>query len=689
MDLKKHTRRDFLRLTGLSAAGVIVAACAGEPEVAQPTAEAPTAAPAEPTVKPAEPTATKAAEATAGPTAEATATKEEAAAPGKYKESPMLAERVAAGELPPVDERVPEEPMVIEPYESIGQFGGTLAIGGVEQNIYAYEMNHVMGWANWQRISKDTGHAEPNVLKGYEMSPDFTQLTCMMRKGLRWSDGEPCTTADIQFWYEDILLNEEITPVPGQWFRVGGTMMTLDVVDDYTYKLTFAQPNPSFVLVNMAHCYGFWDDQTFVPAHYLKQFHIKYNDKANDLAKEAGFDFWYQLLGRENSRAQSVNRPRLNAYMPVRDTPSVGFMERNPFFWAVDTEGNQLPYIDKVTSDKAADISILDAKVVGGQYDFAAHQMNIMNYATYNEAAQAANARMVLWQSGKGSEVVYNVNCNWPDQEWGTVFQDDRFRQAMSLAINRADINNVIYFGNASETQMTVIPVSRHYKPEYAQAYAQLDLDEANRLLDEMGLEWNAGHSHRTWPTSKKDIIIGWDLVETETPKGPITELVTEYLKDVGVEIQWKSITRTLLTQKMAANEEPMSTWHGDETADTLFLRRPKFFVPLDGDESAWAPLWGRWYNTGGEQGEEPPQVIKDLYNWMDEYNLTDKLEPAANVLSSQAEHVWTIGTVGNAPHPLWCRNTLKNVSETGGFWTWDTLWTYTEFPEQWYLEQA
>jgi peptide/nickel transport system substrate-binding protein len=131
-----------------------------------------------------------------------------------------------------------------------------------------------------------------------------------------------------------------------------------------------------------------------------------------------------------------------------------------------------------------------------------------------------------------------------------------------------------------------------------------------------------------------------------------------------------------------------MSLWHGDESADTLFLRRPKFFAPLDGDESCWGALWGRWYNTKGEQGEEPPQYIKDLYNWMDEYNLTDLDEPAANVLASQAEHIWTIGAIGNAPHPVLVRNTLKNVSQTGGFWTWDTGWTWTEFPEQWFFAE-
>ncbi|NLX43763.1 MAG: hypothetical protein GXY79_09845, partial [Chloroflexi bacterium] len=119
---------------------------------------------------------------------------------------------------------------------------------------------------------------------------------------------------------------------------------------------------------------------------------------------------------------------------------------------------------------------------------------------------------------------------------------------------------------------------------------------------------------------------------------------------------------------------------------DILFLRRPKFFMPLDGDESCWSVLWGRWYNSKGAQGEEPPAEIKELYDLLDEYMLTDGQEPARIVLESQAANIWTIGTVGNSPHPLIVRNTMHNVSETG-YWGWDSLWTYPEFPEQWWLE--
>ena len=679
MVANKYSRRSFLRLAGLSSASVLVAACAGEPEVVEKIVKETVEV-----IKEVEKEVTVIVE----KEAEIEPAVATPAGPSKFRESPMLTERVAAGDLPPVDERLPEEPEVAEIVDQIGTYGGTITVASLSSNLFGGDggSGRAMDCPNWLRINHDLTGAVPHIVKAWTVSDDYTQIICELRKGLKWSDGQPLTTEDIRFWYEDILNNTDVTPVAHEWFRWGDDMMQLAIADDYNFTLTFAQPHPSFVIVCMAHQYGFWGDQTFVPAHYLKQFHLKYNDKAGDLAKEAGFDFWYQLLGREMSRGQSIDRPRLENYVPLRDTPQMTFFERNPFFGEVDPEGNQLPYIDKMNVDRCADLSILDAKTVGGNYDFAAQELRILNYATYNEGAKTSNAHMALWSSGKGSEVVYNVNMNWSDEEWRTVFQDDRFRQALSLAIDRSDINNVVYFGNAAETQMTVIPTSRHFRPEFAQAYAEHDVDKANALLDDLGLEWNSAKSHRLWPTSKKPIIIAWDMVETETPKGPITELVTEYWKAIGIEIQWKSVTRQLLAEKIESNQEPMSLWHGDETADTLFLRRSYSFLPYEGDESCWGILWGRWWNTRGEAGEEPPAEMKRLFEWQEEYNITDSDEPARNVLAAQAEHVYTIGTVGMAPHPLFVRDSLRNVKEAG-YWTWDGLWAFPEFPETWFFE--
>ncbi len=231
-------------------------------------------------------------------------------------------------------------------------------------------------------------------------------------------------------------------------------MMKLDIIDDYTFKLTFDVPNPSFTLVNMAHRYGFGQGH-FVPAHYLKQFHIKYNDQADELATAAGFDFWYQLHGRENDRGQSLDRSRLESHIPVQDTPSMSFWERNPYYHAVDPEGNQLPYVDALTHDKCADLSILDAKTVGGQYDFACYELRILFYATY---AEGGNIETRAWASpGKGGRCVYNVNAGWhTDEDWREVFSG-LMAPPGTLAGDQCQRDQRHDAGNAAE-RSTVIP---------------------------------------------------------------------------------------------------------------------------------------------------------------------------------------------------------------------------------------
>jgi peptide/nickel transport system substrate-binding protein len=672
MDLQKSTRRDFLRLSAFATAGVALAACA------QPTTPA---APDAPDAPATQPTTAPAAQQPAAPAQP----QQPAEMPAKYSESPFLADRVASGALPPVDERLPEEPMVVYPEESVGQYGGTLRVGTISANLFGGDIGRVGPTVpTLLRISKDARGAVPNVLKDWEMSDDFMTLNLYFRKGMKWSDGAPVTADDWMFFWEDVMLNPDINPVVGQWFRVGGENMQVSKLDDYTVQIEFAAPNPSFVLVNLAHRYGMWGDN-ILPGHYLKEFHATYNDKANDLAKAGGFDFWYQYFGNRRNPDQNADVPHLRSHMVTNVQPDMLVLERNPYFWMVDPEGNQLPYIDRITADRVAEKSLLDAKAVAGQYDFCGMETNIQNYSTYDGASAQGNFRIQLWRSGKGSEVVYNVNMNWPEPAIRETFSDIRFRRALSVAINREEINDIIYYGNGTPSQMTVVPQSRFFKQEYADAWAQYDPDLANELLDEMGLEWDAQRRNRLFPNGQP-LTIQWDLFESETPKGPITELVKEYWEAVGIQIEYQSVTRTLLTQKIQSNEEPMSTWHGDETMDTLFHRRPKFFAPIHGDESTWGQLWGQWYNTKGAEGEEPPDEIKALYDSLDNYLRTDEDQYGHIALASNAENLWTIGTIANGPHPLIVNNKLKNLSPDG-FWTWDYLWAIPTWPEQLYFE--
>ena len=611
------------------------------------------------------------------------------ALPTKYNESPVLSAKVASGELSPVDERMAAEPLVVYPYEEIGEYGGTFRVVSQSTNLFGADTGLVGASVQpFLRIAPNLQEAVPNTLKDWQMSDDLTTITCFMRRGLKWSDGEPVTADDMMFWYEDVLLNEEITPRIPTDFRPGEKPMRVEKIDDYTFRMQFAVPNPAFVLANMAHTLGF-GNYHFEPAHYVRQFHITYNPKAKDLATEAGFDEWFQNYGQKRNPDQNAAVPTLRAYVATEDTPDTTFLSRNPYFWQMDSEGNQLPYVDEIAAVRVADLAMQDAKIISGQLDFAGFSTSIQNYSTYDGAAEAGNYRIVLWKSGKGAEVVYQVNLNYPDDVWRNLFQDVRFRRALSLAIDRDHINEVIYFGRAEPRQITVIPESKYFKEDYARAWADHDPDQANALLDELELKWDAEHKLRMLPNGEPTAI-SFEIWEAETPKGPITELITEYWKVIGIELNFKSVARQLLQTKISSNDYLMCLWHGDSMSDILLptSQGDKWFVGSWGPTNGFAPMWSQWTSTNGEAGEEPPDWFKQIRAWKDEFNRTLDREPIDKILAFQAENLLSIGTVGNAPHPLIVSKDLHNVAETG-VWAWDDRWSWPYRPEQWFFKQG
>jgi peptide/nickel transport system substrate-binding protein len=655
------SRRTFLLVGGAAAVGAALAACA---QPAQPTATA------EPAKTEATPAPTQAA-----PKEAPTATM----APAKENESPVLAEQVAAGNLPALDERLPAAPMVVD---RTGKYGGTLRLGATDTSLFPWDLKNCGGIMGTPlRLSENLQGVVPNVWESYEISDDFTILTGHMRQGLKWNDGAPHTADDWVFWYEDFLKDPDLTPTPGQWFMVGGTLMDFEKLDDYTVRMTFHAPNPSFPMVNLAHCYGFWDDNA-LPRHYLEQYHIKYNEKAEEDAKAAGFDFWYQLFGQKRGPWGNAEVPRLGAYIVETENPDGVSYVRNAYYWLVDSQGNQLSYFDAAYMDRVDDATVIEAKAVTGEYDYVdSWQLVPKNYQTYKEGEATGGYKVYTWKSGLGAEMCYNFNMNYQDEVWRNVFSDKRFRQALSIAINRDEINEVLYFGLATPCQLTAHPTSRHYKPEYAEAWAQYDPDTANQMLDEIGLKWDDNHELRLLPDGRP-----MKLSYDSQNDSPIHELVGEYWKAVGIQVDYKVITRTLLRPKIQANEEPMSNWNADECIDVLLLRRPKWFAPIYGDESTWAPSWGLWYNTKGKEGEEPPPEIKQLYEWIDKYMETDANEWADNCLASQAENIWTIGTVADGPSPLIINKDMANVAEMT-YYVWDNLYGNETYPEAWYYD--
>jgi len=605
----------------------------------------------------------------------------------KYNEAPMLKVKVAAGELPAVEERLPKEPLIVPVVKEIGQYGGTLYGIGVG-SLGVHDSRQVLGIERILWIGKDLKSIEPNIAN-WKFSKDGKSLTLYLKKGIKWSDGVPFTADDVMFWYEDILLNDELMPAKPKAWCPGGELMKIKKIDDYTIRLDFAVPYP-VILLYLAHSYG---SGCWKPKHYLKQFHPRYTPMENLqklIAEEEGIDFWYQLFQAKDRYAFSipmdVGVPTLGPYMcEKRKLDGIDFV-RNPYYWKVDAEGNQLPYIDRIKVTETPTPELVNAKILSGEVDLTwGFLTSLSNLALYKQGEKEGNYQVHLWQSTDSSAIFYQPNQTIEKPVLRKIFRDVRFRRALSLGINREEINNVVFFGLGTPCQMTIRPESSYYEPEFAEAYAKYDPEEANRLLNEMGLSWDEKHKYRLGPDGKP---ISWTIeffVETEYWT-KVTELVKEYWENIGLQMNLKRISGELLSKRCMGNEIEMGMWHADKQSDILFPIDPEFYIPWrEAWECFWGPLWARWYQTNGKKGEEPPEKIARLYKLWETVKTTmdekERIQAGKEILRSQAENIWVIGTV-MIPKPVIVANDLQNVPETG-VCGWDYLGASYCHPEQ------
>jgi len=570
----------------------------------------------------------------------------------KFNEAPMLRTRVAAGELPPVEERLPEDPVVVTPVEEIGQYGGTVRIPYVGAD-WVLDVTFIRGIEPLLRLDTDLTTILPNLADRWEFSEDGKTLTIYLHKGIKWSDGVPFNADDIMFWYKDIFLNKELTPVINPKFQPGGKVIKVEKVDDYTVQMHSAVPYPVMEIM-LVSPYGLIEP--FEPAHYLKQFHIKYNPKADELAKKNGFDYWYQYFNEKRRKMWitvplNPDLPTLGAFRCAKQTTDYYIFERNPYYWKVDPEGNQLPYIDKIFCTMVSDKEVLNGKVISGEADFGWMFTHLFNYTLYKENEKSGHYKVIPWPSGLLT--VYEPNQTHKDPVLRKIFQDIRFRRALSLAINREEINDVVYYGLGVPSQLTLLPGSTYFEPEFRKAYAEYDPEKANQLLDEMGLKWDKNHEYRLRPDGKR---LGWvtQYWRAHIFHEPENELVKEYWKKIGLDVDFKGISADLYRERCNANLLDMGIWCGAYLNDVGMHLFPAYFVPVGTWENAWGNPWARWCESGGEEGEEPPERVKKLYEWWQKMNTTmdkeERIRLGKKILASQAENLWTIGTVAQLP---------------------------------------
>ena len=613
----------------------------------------------------------------------------------EYTEAPALADLVAAGSLPPVNERLPVDPLVVEPIESIGQYGGTwrtALVGGGDTSWLA----RTVGYDYLVRFSPAWDEIVPGIASAYEVNADGTQYTFTLRQGMKWSDGAPFTSEDILFYVNDYYLHPDLGS------GGGNNPYTAEQIDETTFTVTFESPNGLF-MTDLASSNGaIW---TQFPKHYLSQFHATYNtENLDELVADAGASGWvelFQLKGAAipgtpyNAVWSNADLPRLYPWVmvePYGDGARVTF-ERNPYYWKVDPDGKQLPYIDKVNFQVVQDNEVLLLKAANGELDMHCRHINTLQNKPvladsresggyyFNELAQA------IMNTG-----CYQVNMTHKDLGLREVFLNKDFRIGLSHAINRQEIIDTVYVGQGEPWQCAPRPETPWYNETLAKQYTEYDLDLANEFLDKAVPERDSD-GWRLRPDGKRltfvlEVASGGQYAELVD----VSNLIVGYWRAVGVDVQLLPEDRSLMFERTAANDHDCAVWPG---GSGLFdaLTRPYMYVP-DSNSSRYGVGWGYWYapsSTAQAEPVEPPEEVKkalDLYTQVTETADTEEQNRLmSEIMAIAQEQFYAIGVSLPAPGYGLVGNSFKNVP--------DSIPDSTQYPtpgptnpEQYYFEQ-
>jgi peptide/nickel transport system substrate-binding protein len=684
---------------GGAGAAIALSACGpGTPAAQAPTqaaakpAAAPTTAPA---AAPAATTAPAAAPAATTAPAAAATTKPAAAAaaggstnlpevildaarmPKSFKEAPMLADLVKAGKLPPVEQRLPKEPLVLKPTDEVGKYGGNwrMAFTGPadKQNMERHNHDHILYW------DAKVETVVPHIAKGWEVQDGGKTIVLKLREGMKWSDGQPFTADDIMFWYEDLYLNDDLNPSKASFMAVGGTQGTVSRVDDYAVAFKFDQPYYMFVdliatltvaghMTEGWHAMGLW-----APKHYMKQFHPKYEDpaKLDAQAKAANFDNWASYFKDRNDTSRNVDCPTTAPWRytaPITGSQTV--QERNPYFFAVDTEGNQLPYIDKITWTLAENLEVANLRAIAGEYDLQVRHMDIAKLPAFKENEAKGNYKIGFWKWLHGSDAGFFFNQDYDaDPEVRKWITNKEFRQALSMGIDRDQLNEVFWLGQgepggpapAENTLFSAGPGSR-------KLYSTLDAAKANATLDKLGLTKGAdGIRQRT--DGKGALILTVTTVGAAFVNWTgIGEMVAQHwLKNLGIKANVEQIERSLMTRRLNANELSIRVWSNDGS-DNPFTY-PAHAMAFSQDSGTGVEA-GKWFQSGGKLGKKPEgDLLKQLEDFEKAKGVpADERKALGQDISKlMAENVWIMGTVGVSPALLGIvvkKNNMGNVPD-------------------------
>ena len=604
--------------------------------------------------------------------------------------------------LAAVADRLPDEPLVVVPYDSIGSYGGTIKFLSNATEAGTSDMlstRHV----NLVRFADDLSTIVPNVAKDYEWNDDFTTLTFMLRKGHKWSNGEPFTARDVEFWYEDLMMNTNIREKPYPYLLVGGEPMTVDVIDDTTVRFNLPSPFPG-LLATLAWSYN----QAFMPAHFLEQFHPEIDSNADANAQALGFeDGWDALAAYYGNSGwtdtptpmlrnpdlvaglEYAAYPSLEAYMTIEDTTEGRVYAANPYFHQVDTAGNQLPYIDYQNERYINENEIRLLKLVNGEVDYKSQSVQLESAPQLLDGAESGGYSLQI-NPGCGA-ALFSFNVTHPDLEKRKVYSDIRFRQAMSIALDRNEINDVAYYGMGVVEQFVGISPAPDFVPEEIKMHmTQYDPDGANALLDEVGLKDVDGDGFRELPNGAP-FAMNIDYA-TQGIGGVEVELVARMWNDVGVKTNFKEVTPDEYRGLQSSNALDVHAWDKGQPL-AIIAGNPETFKAPFGNyfNHTQGMLWAAYIDSNGTDGVEPPQWVYDLSDGIDKFQsyelgTAESNEWGKKITTMLTEQTLLIGTV-KAPFPTYHRNALKNFTQFKTT-SYEYYRTYPYLATQWWLDE-
>ncbi len=593
----------------------------------------------------------------------------------QLQESDFWRTEVERGDLPPVTQRAPRIPAISDPAahgRALGTQGGTLRTM-VSRSKDIRQMV-VYGYARLVGYGPDL-RLQPDILAAFENEGN-RRYTLRLRPGHHWSDGAPFTSDDFRYWWEDVAGNRLLNPSgPPDFLRAGGAFPHVSFPDATTVIFEWDTPHPGFAQLLAQASPPF----IYRPAHYLRQFHADFADPdaLQERVETARVNSWAALHNKRDNmyKFDNPDLPTLQPWMNATSGKKIRHhFVRNPYFHRFDTRGVQLPYIDIVEMEIASS-GLIAAKANAGEVDLQARGLSFRDVSILKKGeADGAPYKTRLWASGAASQIAIYPNLNYGDPVWRDVLRDVRVRRALSLGIDRAMINRVLYFDLAAPGAMAVLPQSPLFDPAHRAAWADYDPAQANALLDAAGLGQRDARGIRRLPDGRPMEIV----IETAGERQEVEDalqIVTDTWREIGIKLIMRPLDRDILRNRVYAGTTMAAVWFGWDNGLPEPATAPDYIAPRHQEFFAW-PKWGQYHQTGGESGEAPDmpaaQRLMDLSQaWESATDTATQTEIWHEMLSIHADQVFGIGILAEAPQPVVVSDRMRNVPERG-MWAWE-----------------